>query len=175
MSDTLRHMQRDLPTAAALLPAQLSFDTIGYCCTSAATMIGEDKVADIIREIHPSAQVSNPITACKAALAALNIDRIAVLTPYAPDVTNEMQANLEASGIALKAERHAELKRKAGFPSLFGIKAHAMIIEEIHERWPLEPRRYFGWHPYAQRWFGQTHRPDNGTSQGGAHARCPNR
>ncbi|MFK7874439.1 MAG: Asp/Glu racemase [Paracoccaceae bacterium] len=101
--DTLRQMQRDLPKAVALLPAQFGFDTIGYGCTSGATMIGEGRVADIIREIHPDAQVSNPITACKAALAALNIERIALLTPYAPDVTNEMQANLKAAGIAINA------------------------------------------------------------------------
>jgi maleate isomerase len=101
--DTLRQMQRDLPKAAALLPAQFEFDAIGYGCTSGATMIGEERVADIIRDIHPTAQVSNPITACKAALAALNIDRIALLTPYAADVTSEMQANLRAAGIAINA------------------------------------------------------------------------
>ena len=101
--DTLRQMQRDLPRAASLLPAQFGFDAIGYGCTSGATMIGEDRVADIIREIHLNAQVSNPITACKAALVALNIDRIALLTPYAPDVTSEMQANLRAAGIAINA------------------------------------------------------------------------
>lgn len=39
--------------------------------------------------------------------------------------------------IALNAERHAELKRKADFASLFGVEAHAMTTEEIHERWPL--------------------------------------
>lgn len=41
-------MQRDLPKAAALLPAQLSFDAIGYCCTSGATMIGEDNVMEVL-------------------------------------------------------------------------------------------------------------------------------
>jgi len=39
--------------------------------------------------------------------------------------------------IALNKERHAELKRKADFASLFGIEARAMETDEISERWPL--------------------------------------
>jgi len=39
--------------------------------------------------------------------------------------------------IALNKERHAELKRKADFASLFGIEARAMETAEISERWPL--------------------------------------
>lgn len=39
--------------------------------------------------------------------------------------------------IAVNEERHAELKRKADFASLFGVEAHAMRTEEIKERWPL--------------------------------------
>ena len=39
--------------------------------------------------------------------------------------------------IALNAERHAELKRKADFASLFGVEAHPMSTDEISERWPL--------------------------------------
>ena len=39
--------------------------------------------------------------------------------------------------IAVNEERHAELKRKADFASLFGIEAHAMTTAEIKERWPL--------------------------------------
>ena len=39
--------------------------------------------------------------------------------------------------IAVNNERHAELKRKADFASLFGIEAHAISTAEIKERWPL--------------------------------------
>ncbi|WP_120501431.1 FAD-dependent oxidoreductase [Roseovarius sp. EL26] len=39
--------------------------------------------------------------------------------------------------IAVNEERHAELKRKADFASLFGIEAHALSTDEIKERWPL--------------------------------------
>ena len=97
-SETLRQMEVDLPHTAGLLPRQFGFDVIGYACTSGATLIGEDRVDKLIREIHPQAKTTNPITACKAALAALDLRRIALVTPYPVDVTREMQANLQAAG-----------------------------------------------------------------------------
>lgn len=96
--ETLRAMEQHLPVAAALLPAAFDFDVIGYCCTSAATLIGEDRVAAILRAIHPRAKTTNPLTACKAAMAALGIRRFALVTPYAPAVTVEMQRNLAEAG-----------------------------------------------------------------------------
>ena len=96
--ETLRRMQLALPQTAALLPEAFQFDAIGYACTSGATMIGETKVDKIIREVHPQAATSNPLTACKAAFEKLKLRNIALVTPYSPDVTLEMQANLRSSG-----------------------------------------------------------------------------
>ena len=101
--DTLRQMRTEMPHTAALLPPAFGFDAIGYACTSGATMIGEDQVDQIIRGLHPNAKTSNPITAVKAALGALGLRRIALVTPYAPDVTLEMQANLAAAGFETTA------------------------------------------------------------------------
>lgn len=78
---TLAKMQADLPIAARLLPKAFMFDAIGYGCTSGATIIGEDRVAQLILAQHPNAQVSNPLSACKAACTALKLNRIALLTP----------------------------------------------------------------------------------------------
>lgn len=98
---TLRDMRENLPNAAALLPSQFGFDAIGYACTSGATMIGEDQVEAYVNEVHPSAKVSNPISACKAALHALGLKRVALITPYAPEVTLELQANLSTAGFQI--------------------------------------------------------------------------
>ncbi len=101
--ESLRQMEIDLPRTAALLPSSFQFDAIGYACTSGATVIGEDRVDQIIRSVHPNAKTSNPISACKAALTALGLNRIALLTPYSPDVTSEMQENLRAAGFLINA------------------------------------------------------------------------
>lgn len=101
--ETLKQMEADMPVAAGLLPAQFDFDVIGYCCTSGATMIGEDKVDQVIRQVHPKALTSNPLTACKAALHTLGLTRIALVTPYAPSVTTHMRENLKEAGFAINA------------------------------------------------------------------------
>jgi len=96
---TLLQMQTDLPLAARLLPQAFAFDAIGYGCTSGATIIGEAQVAQLILAEHPSAKVSNPLTACKAACGALGLNNIALLTPYSPQVTQALSDNLNANGI----------------------------------------------------------------------------
>ncbi len=101
--ETLKQMEADLPVAAALLPVQFDFDVIGYCCTSGATMIGEGRVDQILRKVHPKSLTSNPLTASKAALRALGLKRIALVTPYAPPVTSQLRENLKAAGMAVNA------------------------------------------------------------------------
>lgn len=101
--DTLRQMEADLPRTVELLPDAFAFDAIGYACTSGATLIGEQRVDQIIAQVHAKAKTSNPLTAAKVALAALGLKRIALLTPYPPDVTLEMQANLRAAGLQTNA------------------------------------------------------------------------
>ncbi len=96
--ETLKAMALEMPIAAQLLNQDFNYDVIGYACTSGATMIGEDRVEQIIQQIHPQAKVTNPITSCKAALHKLAVKNVALLTPYAPEVTNAMQENLQTAG-----------------------------------------------------------------------------
>jgi maleate isomerase len=104
--ETLAQMQADLPFTASLLPTAFTFDAIGYACTSGATIIGEQQVAQLILAQHPHAKVSNPLSACKAACGALNLKSIALLTPYTPEVTQALNDNLYASGIEVSNTGH---------------------------------------------------------------------
>ena len=58
--ETLSRMEEQLPVAARLLPDYLGLKSIGYGCTSASTIIGEDRVAQIIGGIHPDVPSTNP-------------------------------------------------------------------------------------------------------------------
>tara|TARA_B100001057_G_scaffold361769_1_gene364229 strand:- start:841 stop:1617 length:777 start_codon:yes stop_codon:yes gene_type:complete len=100
---TLCQMSIDLPHTARLLAPQLKFDVIAYACTSGATMIGEARVDELIRDSHPASKTTNPLSASKAAFAALGIRRIALVTPYAIDVTVQLQANLCDAGFDINA------------------------------------------------------------------------
>jgi len=96
---TLTDMLDRLPRAAQLLPTDFGFDAIGYGCTSAATLIGEESVTAAIRTAHPAMACSNPISAAVVAFRALDISRIAVVTPYTEDVTAPIIEHFTAAGI----------------------------------------------------------------------------
>ena len=98
---SLAKMEADLPVAAALLPESFNFSAIGYGCTSGATIIGEDRVEKAIQSVHSETQTTNPLTACKAALQALRVKRVAFLTPYDPGITTTMRDNLLVSGFEI--------------------------------------------------------------------------
>ena len=100
---TLTDMEARLPEAAGLLPTEFEFDAVGYGCTSAATLIGEDGVAAALGLAHPGTPTSNPITAAVAAFRSLGSRRVAVVTPYTADVTGPVVELFERQGLEVTA------------------------------------------------------------------------
>ncbi len=100
--ETLAKMEAELPVAAGLIPHYMGLNSIGYGCTSASTIIGEGRVAEIIDQVHPGVPSTNPMSAAKAALNMLGVKRLGLLTPYSPEVTEVMQARFNEAGIAVR-------------------------------------------------------------------------
>jgi len=99
--ETLLAMEERIPAAAGLLPSTFGFDAIGYGCTSAATLIGEDGVDTAIRRAHPEVPNTNPMAAAVAAMGALGAVRIGVVTPYSAEVTAGIVGHLTRKGLAV--------------------------------------------------------------------------
>ncbi|MBT2132437.1 maleate cis-trans isomerase family protein [Aliiroseovarius lamellibrachiae] len=99
--ETLAQMEADLPASARLLPKSLSFDVIGYGCTSASTVIGSDKVAAAIRSVCPTAQVTDPLAAIIAAGKHLGAQKLGFVTPYVAEVSAQMRGKLEDAGFEI--------------------------------------------------------------------------
>jgi len=68
-----------------ILPGQI-IDVVAYGCTSGTIAIGEDRISSQIQKSKPEAKVTTPITAALKAFKKLNLNNIAVLTPYPKDV-----------------------------------------------------------------------------------------
>jgi len=100
---TLTDMEARLPVAAGLLPQEFAFDAIGFGCTSAATLIGEDGVTGAIQSAHPNMACTNPISAAVRAFTALGSSRIAVVTPYTADVTAPVADYFSNAGLEVSA------------------------------------------------------------------------
>jgi maleate isomerase len=98
---TLARMELALPACVDLFSNHIDFNAIGYGCTSGATIIGSERIAQIINERFPGAAVTDPINAVKAACEALGVVRLGLLTPYSIEVSSSMQRLLEAQGIEI--------------------------------------------------------------------------
>ncbi len=89
---TARTLAATLPRltqAARLLPPGEALDAIGYACTSASAVLGEDAVGEAVRAGRPGLMepVITPISAARAAMRALEARRVAILAPYLPEAT----------------------------------------------------------------------------------------
>ncbi|SIT49140.1 Asp/Glu/hydantoin racemase [Paraburkholderia piptadeniae] len=91
---------RIAPAVELLLPGE-RLDVVAFGCTSASMVIGEEPVFARIREARPGIACTTPITAAVAALAALQVRRVALLTPYIRSINDFMRDYIEARGIAV--------------------------------------------------------------------------
>ncbi|MGH6897002.1 MAG: maleate cis-trans isomerase family protein [Geminicoccaceae bacterium] len=99
--ETLRAMEARLVEAAGLILPGLPLDVVAFGCTSAAMVIGEERVFERIREARPGIACTTPITAAFAAFEALGVRRLALLTPYRDDINRFMRDYIEARGFAV--------------------------------------------------------------------------
>lgn len=97
--ETLKAMEGDIAATTGLLLPGSPFDVIGYGCTSASMIIGEERVTELVHQAHPDAKVTTPVTAARAALKALGVKRIALLTPYIQTINDRMRAYFEERDI----------------------------------------------------------------------------
>lgn len=102
---SLRAMGDGLAAACELLLPGTPLDAVAYGCTSGTVAIGFDRVAATIRSQRPGVAVTTPITGAEAAFRALDVQRIAVLTPYADEVNAIVADYLEGKGFAVTTLR----------------------------------------------------------------------
>ncbi len=97
--ETLILMAETMTARAAMLPREAGIKSIAYGCTSGATILGEDRVTELIREAHPDVAVTNPLSALKAACRALGVRKLGIVSPYVVEVSEVLYAAIQASGI----------------------------------------------------------------------------
>ncbi|GKX35902.1 MAG: Asp/Glu racemase [Rhizobiaceae bacterium MnEN-MB40S] len=101
--DTLRLMEARIPQSASMLPEDAIYDAVAYACTSGATTIGAEKVAEAVNTVIPDVPVTDPITATIARLRSIDARKICLLTPYIPELTRAMAEKLTGEGFEIVA------------------------------------------------------------------------
>ncbi len=79
---TLGAMAASITATADLILPGNDIDVVGYGCTAASMVIGEEEVGRLINLARPGVPYSTPITAMQAAMKAFGAQRVAILTPY---------------------------------------------------------------------------------------------
>lgn len=98
--ETIAAMETGLSEAAALLPGG-TMDVVGYGCTSGTALIGADAVAAAVRAGHGAKAVTDPLSALMAALDALEVRRIGIVSPYIASVAAPLSTALATRGITV--------------------------------------------------------------------------
>lgn len=101
-AQTLRQMESHLGQTMSLFPVHVTFDGVGFACTSGALHIGSDAIATAVRAVRPARQVTDPLRAAVAACHAVGAQTIAYLAPYTESVSQTMVDAFEAAGIHVK-------------------------------------------------------------------------
>ena len=94
-------MEAELARGAGLLPRAARFDAVAYGCTSGTTLIGADAVAGMLRQGVETPVVTDPLTAALAALEALQVKRLGLVTPYVEEIAAPVRDAFEAAGFAV--------------------------------------------------------------------------
>lgn len=99
--ENLRAMEARITQATDLLLPGLPMHVIGYGCTSASIIIGEERVIDLMKAARPDSLCTTPITAGRTAMAELGMKNIALLTPYTDDINDRVRGHFEHRGIGV--------------------------------------------------------------------------
>lgn len=127
--DSITQMGRDLPAAAALLPQAAEFDAVAYGCTSGTTLIGVDRVRDLVRGAVQTRHVAQPLTATLTAFAALQVSSIGLVSPYIDSVAGPMRQTFEAAGIKVPAMVSFGEEIEANVARIDPASIHAAALE----------------------------------------------
>ncbi len=97
--DSIATMESTLPAAASLLPSARPLDVIGYACTSGTTLIGADRVTELVAQAAQTRAVTDPLTAALAACRTLGLERVGIVSPYIPSVADPIRRAFELAGL----------------------------------------------------------------------------
>ncbi len=100
-TESLAEMEKALPAAARLLPGARPFRVVGYGCTSASSVIGSERVAELVKQVCNTDEVTNPLRAATACAADRGVSKFALLSPYIEEVNAPLRNAFSENGITM--------------------------------------------------------------------------
>ena len=108
-SSNLSLMENRFTECLSFFPNNYHFDVIGYGCTSASLLIGDDRITEIVKTKVLTDNVTTPMLAVKRALHKLGTTKIGYIAPYISEIAHKMCSHLDEEGFTVvKAASFAE-------------------------------------------------------------------
>ena len=108
-ANNLSLMEDRFADSLNLFPNNYKFDVVGYGCTSASLLIGDEKITKIVKSKVITDNVTTPMLAVKKALKALGTKKIGYIAPYISEIAYKMCSHLSQAGFeVVKAATFAE-------------------------------------------------------------------
>ena len=127
--ESLSAMEHHLGATASLILPGGRVDVIAYSCTAASAILGQRRVEKAIWANKPRIPCVTPIQAAINALEAIDMKRIAVVTPYQDSVNTHIRTRLEASGLTIANFLAFKFTDDTLMANLDPISIEAAIIE----------------------------------------------
>lgn len=128
--------------AAAELLADAKVDVIGWSGT-AAGWLGFDRDRQLVERIRERTGIvaTTAVLALNELLALKKVRRLALVSPYTPDVQERIVANYRAAGIEVVAERHLGIRVNHDFA---GVTPHALreLMDDVARAQPQAVATY---------------------------------
>jgi len=100
---TLSDMKTKISSTLKLILPGDTLDVVGYACTSASVVLGEEEIFKSIRSVHPHTKCTTPITAAFEAFRSFNAKNILVVTPYIKDINLRIVSYMERNGFEISS------------------------------------------------------------------------
>ncbi len=91
-----------------ILPGE-KVDCIVYACTSGTIAAGYDSIKNKIKKAKPESKVTTPSTASTKALKKLNINKIAIFTPYPKKLNDEVVDFFKKEGFTITSNSYFDI------------------------------------------------------------------
>ena len=101
--ETLSAMKLKISSTLKLILPGDKLDIVGYGCTSATVVLGEEEIFSSIKSVHPNAKCTTPISAALKAFEIFDVKNIAVITPYTENVNIYISEYIKKSGYNISA------------------------------------------------------------------------
>lgn len=99
-TETLGRMAEHLTDAASLFPRATKFSAVGYGCTSGTSVIGADRVGELVEAGCDTRHVSEPVSALLDWCCRNKAGKLAFLSPYVETVSDRLRETLGEAGVS---------------------------------------------------------------------------